>query len=160
MTKVWKSKISRKTKLRLFQSTVESVLLYGSETWTLNQALEKSINGCYTRLLRAALNVNWQQHISNEELYGDLPPVSVKIKKRRLRLAGHCVRHIEEEAEKVVLWEPRHGKAKRGRPAVNYINILKADTQLEDTNEIRSVMLGRNTWKDFVDEVRDGSRPK
>ena len=29
--------------------------------------MEKQLDGCYTRLLRAALNVSWKDHISNKE---------------------------------------------------------------------------------------------
>ena len=44
------------------QKTVEPVLLFGSETWTVTKKLEKSVNGCYNRMLRTALNVQWQQY--------------------------------------------------------------------------------------------------
>ena len=44
----------------------------------MSTALEGQLDGCYTRLLRAALNISWRDHISNEELYGDLPPISAK----------------------------------------------------------------------------------
>ena len=100
---------------------MESVLLYGCEAWTLNRKREKQLDGCYKRLLRKALNVHWEQHITNEQIYGDLKPVTEKIQRRRLKLAGHCVRHREEAAGKVVLWEPAHGNQKRGRPATSYI---------------------------------------
>ena len=35
MRNIWISKLSRKFKIRLIITTVESVLLYGCETWTL-----------------------------------------------------------------------------------------------------------------------------
>ena len=98
--------LPRATKIRLFGATVESVLLYGSETWTVIKKLEKRINGCYTRMLWMALNVHWQQHVNNQELYGSLPTVSESLPARGLRLAGHWARHNEESASKVVLWEP------------------------------------------------------
>ena len=44
--------------------------------------------------------------MTNKELYGDLPKLSCKIRERRLRLAGHCVRHREDIALKLVLWQP------------------------------------------------------
>ena len=72
LRKIWTSKIPRVLKLRLFTSTVESVLLYGSETWTLTKTLEKRLNGCYTRMLRMALNVSWRMHLTNKQLYQDL----------------------------------------------------------------------------------------
>ena len=69
LKKVWSSKLRRQLKERLFLATVESVLLYGSETWSLTMTMEKQINGCYTRMLRMAMNVNGKDHITNEELW-------------------------------------------------------------------------------------------
>ena len=59
MKKIWSSKMRRKLKIRLFRATVESILLYGSEKWTITETLAKQINGCYTRILRMALDVPW-----------------------------------------------------------------------------------------------------
>ena len=53
--KVWTSKLPKAAKIRLFRATVESVLLYGSETWTATKKLEKSVNRSYTRMLRTSL---------------------------------------------------------------------------------------------------------
>ena len=47
MKKIWKSDLRRDLKVRLFQATVESILLYGSETWTMKKSLIKKIDGCY-----------------------------------------------------------------------------------------------------------------
>ena len=58
LKKIWSSNLSKKFKIRLFITTVESILLYGSETWMVNKSFEKKLNGCYTKMLRMALNVN------------------------------------------------------------------------------------------------------
>ena len=160
MRKVWASKMARGTKMRRFRVTVDSVLLYGSETWTVTTKLEKSVNGCYTRMLRTALNVQWQQHMNNQELYGSLPRVSEKIRVRRLRLAGHCARHNEEIASKALHGEPQHGHPNRGRRRTTYIDTIKADTILDNTKEIRDAMLDQVVWKDFIRTARDDSRLK
>ena len=78
LNKIWNSTLPRGFKQRLFAATVESVLLYGSEAWTVTPKLSKDFNGRYTRLLRTVFNVNWKQHITNKELYGSLPKVSEK----------------------------------------------------------------------------------
>ncbi|XP_072037870.1 uncharacterized protein [Amphiura filiformis] len=52
MANVWNSSLSVKFKQRLFTATVESVLLYGCEAWTVTSKLAKELDGCYTRLLR------------------------------------------------------------------------------------------------------------
>ena len=157
---IWSSTLKKSIKIRLFVSTVESVLLYGSSTWTVTKKLEKQIDGVYTRMLRMAQNVSWKEHMTNEELYGSLPKVSEKIRKSRLRIAGHCIRHSEEEAAKVVLWEPRTGRIGRGRRPINYIDILKNDTGLEETNDLKAVMEDRELWKGIVTSARTGVRPK
>jgi len=160
LRKVWNSQLSRKIKLKLFIATVESILLYGSETWTLTKSSIKSLNGCYTRMLRMCLNVSWMQKLSNEQLYQDLPPISEKIKARRLKLAAHCVRHTDIIASKLVLWEPTKGRKSRGRPKVNYIDNLRADTNLHDVREIQSLMKDREEWRRLSSLARAGARPK
>jgi len=113
MKKVWKSKLSDDLKRRLFVATVESVLLYGAETWTLTAQQDKALDGVYTRMLRMALNVSWREHVRNADLYAGLPKVSIKVRERRMRLAGHCVHHPELAANPLILWEPKQGTAKR-----------------------------------------------
>ena len=80
LTKIWKSTLSRNLKKKLFHATVESVLLYGCKTWTITTKIRKALDGCYTRMLRSALNVNWKTHTTNEELYSDIPQITTKIK--------------------------------------------------------------------------------
>ena len=134
--------------MRLFVATVETFLLYNSNTWTL------------TSLLRRALNVSWKQHMTNVELYGEFPPVSEKTAMHRLKLAGHCVRHNAEMASDLVLWEPTHCRPSRGRKQLTYIDTLRKDTGLQDTKDIRNVILDRNSWREVVKNARSGDLPK
>ena len=53
LNKIKKPKLSKNIKVKLFQATVESVVLYGSETWTVTKKIGEALNGCYTRMLRA-----------------------------------------------------------------------------------------------------------
>ena len=41
MEKIWKSKIQRELKVRFVRATVDSVIMYGAESWTLTKTLEK-----------------------------------------------------------------------------------------------------------------------
>ena len=79
LNKIWKSTLKKSIKIRIFTATVESVFLYGSETWTVNKTTKKIINGAYTRMLRTAMNISWRDHVTNKELYGSLPPLSIKV---------------------------------------------------------------------------------
>ena len=82
-------------KRSFFQTAVVSILLYGCTTWTLTKRLEKKLDGNYTRMLRAILNLSWQQHPTRRQLYGHLPPITKTIQARRTRHAGHCWRSKE-----------------------------------------------------------------
>ena len=66
LKKIWTSKLSRKLKERLFIATFESVLLYGAESWTITKVMRKQIDGCYTRMLRMALNISWKQSYGSQ----------------------------------------------------------------------------------------------
>ena len=121
-------------------------------TYTLSKRI-KRIDGTYTRLLRTALNVSWRQHLTSRQLYGNLPPVSSVIQVRRLQFAGHCYRSKYEVVNRVILWEPRHGRRSKGRPAKSYINILAADTGAE-RSELPGLMGNREQWKTIVDSAR------
>ena len=92
LQKVWTSGISEQLKVKFFKACVEPVLLYGSETWTMNRQFEKRINGCYTRLLMKAKNISWKKHPTLHQIYGDLPPIASVLAQRRARFASHCMR--------------------------------------------------------------------
>ena len=47
-----------------FRTVVESVLLYGSSAWTLTTRLENKLNGTYTLMLHAILNIHGSTHRS------------------------------------------------------------------------------------------------
>ena len=138
-------------KKKFFVATVESILLYGCEAWTLTKSMEKALDGTYTRMLRKALGVHWSDRVTNEILYGKLPKLSDKIAARRLRLAGHCQRHPELGAHRLILWEPTHGQRGRGRPKMTYVDQLKSDTGATTTGELAAMMNDRTVWRRTVD---------
>ena len=75
-----------------------------------------------------------------------------------MRLAGHCHRHTDEIASHLVFWEPTRGRPSRGRPAINYIDNLKADTNLNDVTEIKALMEDRVLWRKLSELARAEAR--
>ena len=153
MNNVWKSNLSRNLKIRFFRATIESVLLYGAETWTLTKTLQNRLNGAYTKLLRTALNISWKEHKTNAELYGDLQPITISLCQRRLRFIGHCWRSKDELIHKLLLWDPTQGKRSRGRPHFTYIDQLVQDTGIE-REYLPAAMDDRDVWRSLVNVVR------
>ena len=75
------------------------------------------------------------------------------IKERRTKLAGHCYRSKDEVDSDLILWTPKYGKAKVGRPGKTHTKQLTevADCQLED---LPRAMEDREYWRGRVNMVR------
>ena len=70
MRNVWSSKeISRQTKIRLFNTNVKSVLLYGAETWRTAKSTTSRLQTFINRCLRWILSIHWPDTIRNSELW-------------------------------------------------------------------------------------------
>ena len=136
-----------------FRVVVESVLLYGPSAWTLTKRLESKLKGTYIRMLRAVLNIHWNVYPSRGRLYGNLSQITSVIIERRTRFAGHCYRSKDEVVIDLILWTPKHGKAKVGRLSKTYTKQLTedADCQLEDLSR---AIEDREYWRGRVNMVR------
>ena len=67
---IWRNKSLRTaTKIRIFNSNVKSVLLYGSETWRITAASMKVIQVFLNRCLRNIIGIKWPIKISNQNLW-------------------------------------------------------------------------------------------
>ena len=54
-------------------------------------------------MLRADLNKIRQYHTSNNELYVNIPKITITIRKYRMRFSGHCWRNREVMISEVLL---------------------------------------------------------
>ena len=102
---IWRVKqIKTNTKLRIFNSTVKAVLLYGSETWRSTQKTLKSIQTFINKCLRRILHLKWTDKISNITLWKMTKqlPIENEIKKRKWRWIGHTPRKPPE----TITWNP------------------------------------------------------
>ena len=117
--KIWRAKqIKTNTKLRIFNSNVKAVLLYGSETWRSTQKPLKRIQTFINKCLRRILHLKWTHKISN---------TWNEIKKRKWRWIGHTLRKPPNTTTRqAITWNPP-GKRRRGRPR----NTWQRDTEKE-----------------------------
>ena len=98
-----------------------------------------------------------KEHPTRQRLYGTLPTLSSTIRERRLRFAGHRGRTKEELVSSELLWTPKHGYTKVGRPSKTYIQQLAQDAGCE-TEELKSLMQDHDQRRERVRLVR-ASRP-
>nr|KAG5704567.1 hypothetical protein BaRGS_031831 [Batillaria attramentaria] len=80
---IWASKvISTRTKLRIFNFSVKSVLLYGCETWRITKTMQQKIQTFFNTCLRRIFNVQWPEKILWEPAGQE--PVAKQILRRKL----------------------------------------------------------------------------
>ena len=75
MQSIWKLKLSEGLKKTCSDQQLNPYV-YSSVTWTLTQSIEKKGDGAYTRMIHAVTNISWRDHLTNEQLYGDIPKIS------------------------------------------------------------------------------------
>ena len=90
--------------------------------------------------------------MTNQELYGDLPKISDKIRYPRARFAGHCFRRSDEAFTNILHWIPRQGFRKFEGSAFPYLKLLKRDAGLE-IEELKTAMQDRKYLRAIT--VRD-----
>ncbi len=57
-----------------------------------------------------------------------------------------------EIAANLLLWTPKHGQRKQGRPALTYIDLLRKDTDIP-AEELSNCMRDRTVWRSITARV-------
>uniref|UniRef100_A0AAV2JEM2 Ig-like domain-containing protein n=1 Tax=Knipowitschia caucasica TaxID=637954 RepID=A0AAV2JEM2_KNICA len=152
---IWgSSTISITTKIRLFNTIVKPILLYGAETWRTTVVTIKRIQVFINSCLRKILKIRWPEKISNEELWTktNRQPVDEAILQRRWRWIGHTLRKSASSITRQSLtWNPQ-GKRKRGRPRNTWRRDLDADVkQMGKTwGQLERLAQNRDAWRKLV----------
>ena len=96
MTPLWRQHdVSMRTKARIYDASVRSVLLYASETWTLKEADIKRLSVFEHKCWRRILGIRYTDHITNTEVRARFHhPTLLRdiIKARQIRWLGHILR--------------------------------------------------------------------
>lgn len=155
LTNVWKSSnISQRTKFKIFNSNVKSVLLYGCETWNAAssdvQSLQVFTNNCLRRLLK----IYWPNTISNSRLWETTQqiPIQKEICKRKWKWIGHTLRKDDNDiAKQAIEWNPQ-GSRRRGRPAHTWKRQIDAElTRVRRSwRETKTIASDRSEWNELV----------
>ena len=120
LRQIWRSTaLSVRNKIRIFNTNVKSVLLYGSETWRVTKTSTQKLQTFTNRYLINILNIRWPEVVSNEELWNKAKQIPIEMemkKKRKCGWIGHTLRKpVSNITRQALEWNPQ-GKRKVGRP--------------------------------------------
>jgi hypothetical protein len=150
---VWKQRgLGLKTKIRIYSATVISLLLYGAETWTCDQATYDKLDAFNTKKLRYILGKN-RDEMSNKEIYKitNTIPISEMIRERRMRWAGH-IRRMDDARlpKKLMFGEVEGGRRTRGRPKLTWDKCFEKDCEARGVVNWKATEKNRLEWKKVV----------
>jgi sorting nexin-29 len=163
---IWKAKdITRKTKVKVYESLVCSVLLYNSETWTLKEATKKKLQVFEMGCLRKIKGVTRRDKIRNADIRKELgitTDIVQKIQARRLRYYGHVVRMKAERLPNIALFGRVHGKRTRGRPKKRWLDNIREDTEEMGISMVEACRLAasdRGRWRSSIQRLSERGLP-
>ena len=146
--------------LQAFLSTlVISVLLYGSETWTLLKADEQRLEAFHMNCQRRILGICWFHFVTNASVTSQTGEegLAIRICRRRLSIFGHLRRLPEATPAHSTLRLPVDArtagkpdirpewKCQRGRPCRTWVQQIEDDTRL-NANDAWRIAHDRKSW--------------
>jgi ssDNA-binding Zn-finger/Zn-ribbon topoisomerase 1 len=162
LNKIWHSTTySTQTKLRIFNTNVKTVLLYGCETWKNSKHITTKLQVFINTSLRKTLRIFWPDQITNNELWKCTKQrrIDLQIRRRKWGRLGHTLRKpIGDITRQALEWNPQ-GKWSRGRPKNTWRRtVLEEAKGVKKTRaEIKCVAKNRVRWRNFVDAVCSGA---
>ena len=158
MSKVWSNRIiSLRTKIRLYDSIVTSILLYGSESWKGLKEIEERVRIFESGCLRRIMNVRWYEHVSENEIRrrSGLRSIIERIKENRWKWYGHVLRMPESRLPKqTTQWNPV-GSRRRGRPKDTWRRTMQRELRMHNLREedVPSLAEDRSAWRRLVADL-------
>lgn len=159
---IWRSnQLSLLTKIRVFNSNVKSVLLYGCETWLVADDVTRSLQVFVNRCLRRILKIFWPKKIRNTVLLRKCKqePIDIEIRRRKWGWLGHTLRRDADSISRQALdWNPQ-GQRRVGAPRRTWRRSLDMEIRkINPTYSWRSIKpraADRNGWRGIISTLCD-----
>ena len=116
---------------------MQTILLYGCESWTLSAALTRNIEATEMWFYRRMLRVSYTAHETNISVLqrmGQERQLLRTIKERQTRFTGHIIR--KGELEDLILAGKVQGKKARGGQRLLFLNQVMENTGLTSPRTI------------------------
>ena len=162
--------IKLKTKLRIFNTCVIPVLTYGSESWSITKTMENKLNATENMWLRRLLRIKYTKHVTNEEIRKKTRQtmISIRIKKIRMKWAGHVIRMEQDRNPKKMYEYKQSGRRSRGRPKRRWTDGIEEDlkaagvsihgqTTGRNRKTLEELAKDRETWRDIIEKSMAGT---
>ena len=144
-----------KLKGKIYKACVQSVLVYGSETWPVKEEDARRLERNEMWMVRRMCGVKLSDRKRSEYLRSRLGIECVveMVRRGRLRWFGHVERMVGEEWVSACRNVNLEGKGCRGRPSKTLLECVKDDTK--ELNLKLQMAQDRAQWREYI----HGTRP-
>lgn len=155
-------RLGSKTKVRVLDCYVNSVLLYGSECWTISAQMAKRLEATEMWFFRRMLRISWTDHVTNQEILqrvGRKKTLMMTLR-RQLKFLGHVMR--KEGMENLTLTGRIEGMRSRGRQRLTLMGSLSGwlgqyvNSEKVTVKELFRMTRDRWAWKSLIADVHCG----
>ena len=144
------SLLNRSAKFRLYKTTIRSVVMYGSETWSLTSKQESTLECFERKILRMICGPMCEQNVwrirTNKEiseLFGQETITNV-IKAVRLRWAGHVARIDDDRIVKRIFTRRIEGTR----------DCVEEDSKELGVEDWKTCSKNRQQWRTVVESAK------
>ena len=153
---IWSARyITTNTKIRIFNSNVKTILLYGLETWRTIKMMLHKIQICINSCLRRICHIPWQDKVRNEDLWerAGQGPAERQIMQRKWGQIGHTLRKPVRSTTCQALTSNPLGKRRRDRPRNSRRRDTEAQMKQQGYNWARAAKTAQDRigWFSIVD---------
>ena len=147
--------ISKKVKGKVLTTCVIPACIYGLETVALTEEQTQRLQVCENNWVRKINGTRRHERKRLGELRataGINVTLSERVRRNRLRWAGHMWRMGEERAPKRAFQMEVEGTRRRGRPNTRWEDTLKRDLEGSGVRDWKREAEDRRRWKDIVNQ--------
>jgi len=128
---IWRSQFAISTKLKLYNTCILPIFLYGSDCLAISKTDACKIDAPDQWCLRMLLGIKWYQFVRNDDVrrLTKQPELTAIIQSRRFTLFGHIICMDDNaDAKRILLASPpADWRRQLGRPHITWLSTIQQD---------------------------------
>ena len=140
---IWRSRLAISTKLKLYNTCILPIFLYGSDCWEISKM--DALDQCCLRML---LGIKWYQFVRNDDVrrLTKQPKLTAIIQSCRLTLFGHIMRMDDNaDAKRILLASPpADWRRQLGCPRITWLSTVQQDLKQHRLTLLEAADLAQN----------------
>lgn len=147
-----------KLRVRLLLCYIWPIVMYGCETWTLNEDTTRRLRAfemwCYRRMLR----ISWTQRVRNETVLQRVHmsrKMIPSVKKRKIEYLGHVLRSDRYMLLQLIMMGKVEGKRRAGRRKKSWLRNIREWTGIASVEQLFRLAVDRDEYRKLTANLQD-----